>query len=170
MPNSVERVVWDACVVIDAIQKTEGRYELIEPFLLDAERGEFQIVLSEGTVGEVVYLEKLDEAGMSRPEQRRLINDWLENPYIVRRSIHPGVSRLAAELGDQYGIKRLGDRLVVATALMDGVPLLHTFDGHGNKPGLLAFDGMIGKPPLRITIPDYGDGTLFGVVDDGQGP
>lgn len=168
MSTDAQCAVWDACVIIDAIQKTPGRYEMMEGFLMAAERGEFRIVISEGSVGEASCLGGLETEGASKAEQRHMIEAWLENPYIIRRTVHPGISRLAAELGDKYRIKRLGDRLVVATAVLDGIPTLHTFDGYGeSKPGLLALDGVIGNPPLHIEIPDYGKGTLFGAANDG---
>lgn len=50
MRTEPNRVVWDANVVIDALQKTDGRWQKIEPFLQEAENGNLEIVLSEITV------------------------------------------------------------------------------------------------------------------------
>ena len=161
MASDPDRVVWDSCVIIDAIQKTSDRYQDIEPFLLDAERGKLQIVVSETTVAEVNRLDHLGEQGIDIENQARLIRDWFENPYIVRRPVHPGISELAAEIGRKYGIKRVGDTIVLATALFDNIGVVHTYDGEGSRKGLLDFDGQIGDPPLRITTPNYAQGTLF---------
>ena len=40
MATKIDRVVWDSCVIIDAIQATPGRWEKIEPFLKLAESTE----------------------------------------------------------------------------------------------------------------------------------
>jgi hypothetical protein len=50
----------------------------------------------------------------------------------------------------------------VATALFDSIGTIHTFDGSGNKPGLIQYDGQIGMPPIRICVPNAADGTLWG--------
>jgi predicted nucleic acid-binding protein len=161
MPNNITIAVWDACVVIDAIVKTPGRYEMIEPFLVDDDNGKFRIVLSEFTVGEVTHLSGLD-GKLTRNQQRELIFKWLDHSWITRRAVHPGVSRKAAELGDQYKIQHTGDMYVVATAVMDKIPLIHTFDGCGkNIEGLISFDNKIGDPLIRITTPIHPDGILF---------
>lgn len=99
---------------------------------------------------------------MTEREAILKIQDWFENPYIVRRSVHPGISEKAAELARRYGIKRAADAVVLATALEEGVEIVHTFDGEGkNKKGLISLDGKIGDPPLRIEVPRPGKGTLF---------
>ena len=161
MARSPERAVWDACVIIDAIQRTPGRYELIEPFLLGAQRGGFEIVVPESVVAEVDCLKALDDHGVSRDEQAALIQAWLENSYIVRRGLHQGISELASEVGRKHGIKGGTDRIVIATALFDHIPVVHTFDGEGDRQGLLDFDKKIGNPPLRIMKPTFSWGELF---------
>ena len=171
MPLNTKVAVWDSCVIIDAIQKTPGRYGKIEPFLKDAESGNFQIVISENSVGEVSYLSGLDKEGVSKARQRQLISEWLDNPYIIRRTVHPGISALAAKLGDEHNIKRVGDRTVIATAVFEQIPLVHTFDGSGSKPGILALDNMIplddtaGSQHLHICVPNYYAGTLLEGAD-----
>lgn len=159
---SPKRVVWDANVAIDAIQKDKDHYENIAPFLKEAESGRLQIVLSEVTAAEITTLSDLDAQGTSVQEQVRLIRDWLENPYIVRRSFDRGVSGLAAELGRLHGIKRVGDKAVLATAVFFEIPVVHTYDGK-----LLSLDGKLGGTPLRIVIPDYYKDTLFGSLEGG---
>lgn len=154
MANKPERAVWDSCVILDALDKTPGRYEKIAPFLADAEIGRFLIVLSEITIAEVSYL----PSNPTGPDEHlRIIQQWFENPYIVRRPVHSEISRVAAEIGRQHRtVKRAADRVILATAIVEGIPIVHTFDD-----GLLALDQVIGNPDLRITEPDYGAGTLF---------
>ena len=66
MPSRIEAVLWDTCVVIDAIQKTPGRYEYIAPFITSAEEGKLKIVISMMTVSALVYLKEHDKDGMAR--------------------------------------------------------------------------------------------------------
>jgi predicted nucleic acid-binding protein len=153
MANEPERAVWDSCVVLDALDRTKGRYEKIAPFLADAELGRFIIVLSEITIAEVSYLPSNPGASEAALQ---IIQRWFENPYIVRRPVHNEISRVAAEIGRQHRVKRAADRVVLATAIVEHVRTVHTFD-----EGLWALDQMIGNPPLRIGEPDYGAGTLF---------
>lgn len=155
--------MWDSCTIIDALQKTEGRWELIEPFLDEAEAGNLEIVVSEISVVEVRNLRKMTAQG-SEPEQiAAMVRDWFDSPFIIRRNVHPGISELAAEIGRVHKIKRAADAVVVATAVYESIPVLHTFDGWGNKKkaGLLRLDEKIGDPPLRIVVPNPAEGTLF---------
>jgi len=146
---SSRRVVWDTCIVIDAIQKTAGRWHLLEPILQEAQAGQVQIVVSEVTVAETTHFRKTTE---TIEAQVKMIRAWFENPYIIRRPVYPAISELAARIGRVHGVKRATDTIVLATALHDHVPLLHTFDDN-----LVALDGKLGgSPPLKICHPDPG--------------
>ena len=164
MAIKIKRVVWDSCVVIDAIQATPERWERIEPFAKEAEAGRLQIVISEVNVAEILHLKRLGDGGMTIENQVALIRQWLMNPYIVRRPVHRGISELAAEIGRKYGVKGAADCIVVATAIDEGIEIIHSFDGDRDKTShrkLLNFDGRIGSPPLRITVPDFLASTIF---------
>jgi len=160
-------VVWDTCVIIDAIQKTPGRYECIEPYVKDAEKGRLRIIISEVCVAELLMLKQYDAQGMPIEEQVRLIREWLENPYIVRRAVYPRIAERAAEVGRDNEISPATDAIVVATALCEPVQILHTFDGLDEgaatrtRNKLCTYDGMIGTPPLHIGPPDQSHGTIF---------
>jgi len=163
-------VVWDSCVIIDAIQKLPPeRYALIGPFIKDAENKKLKIVISEISIAEVTHLNELGKQGVSDEEQFTLINDWLENPYIVRRPVHRGISDLAVEIKRQHKLKRAADRIIIATAQFEKISLIHTFDGtdRTKKNKILPLDGKIyfeteeGREPIRIMTPDPDFGTLF---------
>jgi predicted nucleic acid-binding protein len=159
-----EIILWDSCVIIDAIQKTPGRYECIEPFIRDAEKGKLSLVISEISVAEVSHLSELDKQGVSIEEQEKIIKEWLENPYIIRRQVHRGISERASEIGRKFKLKRGADRIIIATADFEKIPLIHTFDGldPDKKNKILPLDGKIGDPPIRIMEPNPAYGTLFG--------
>lgn len=138
------------------------------PFLDEAESGQLEIVVSEVTVAEVKHLRTL-ESSRSDDEIADLIRDWFDNPYIIRRNVHPGISEAAAQIGRVHKLKRAADAIVIATAAYEGVDTVHTFDGHkdtdnGNKlrkSGLLKLDGKVGTPPINIVVPDPTSGTLW---------
>ena len=168
-----EKILWDSCVIIDAIQGTPGRYEKIAPFLKDAENGKLLIVVSESSVAEVSHLNKLTTQGVSLDEQAKIIKEWLENPYIYRVPLHAGISELASDIGRQFKLKRATDRIVVATAQFEKISLIHTFDGldPAKKSKILPLDGKvcdIGGTLIKITEPDPHRGTLFEKKSDEQ--
>jgi len=164
MKPKLKCVVWDANIVIDAIQKDKDHYENIAPFLKEAETGRLLIVLSEITVSEITTLNDLGAQGVPVEDQARLIRDWLENPYIVRRNFDRGMTELAVKIGRLHGIKRAGDKAVLATAVFFEIPVVHTYDGK-----LLSLDGILpsGNASLRIVVPDYYKDTLFDNVEEG---
>ena len=168
MPNKPEVVMWDSCVIIDAIQKDPKYWPAIEPFVKDAEQGKLLIVVSEISRVEVSYLSRLAQGGTPIEDQVRLINAWFENPYVVRRQQHAGISDLAAEIGRTYSLKRAAVRIILATAVFERIPILHTRDGEGGKPGLLKLSGKVGNPPVRIEAPERYHGTLFDKGNQGE--
>ncbi len=166
MQSEYDRIVWDSCVIIDAIQKTEGRYDAIRPFIRAAERGDLTFIVSEISVAEVVYLKKKHEENVPLRKQVQMIREWFDNEYIQRRIVHAGISELAGDLVRVHTIRSM-DALIAATAVYYKVPLLHTYDGYGDQGprkrrlGLLDLDGKIGDPPIRICAPNYDEGLLW---------
>lgn len=173
MAKKIPRVVWDSCVIIDAIQRTPGRIDMLMPFLEDAENGQLEIVVSEISVAEVKHLRELENS-KSADEIADLIRDWFDNSYIIRRNVHPGISEAAAQIGRVHKLKRAADAVVIATAIHENVETVHTFDGYKDpdgttitrKSGLLKLDGKVGTPPVNIVVPDPGSGTLWSGNDD----
>lgn len=162
MTSDRELVVWDSCVIIDALQKTEGRWDLIEPFLSEAEQGRLTIVVSEISVAEVSKLKALKDTH-SNEQIIQMIKDWFDHEYVARRPVHAGISEIAAQIARLHNIRRAADATVIATAVYENIGTVHTFDGYTNKgpAGLLRFDGKIGDPPVTIAAPDPTQGTLW---------
>lgn len=163
MQTELKIVAWDTCVIIDAIQKTEGKYQLIEPFLKKAEEGNLLIVVSEVCVAEIQFLNKERELKTPTIKQLEKVLNWLNNDYIIRKNVDPGVSELASRYGLIHNITPL-DSIVVANAVFHKVPVLHTFDGtmkKNKKSPLLDLDGKIGDPALKICTPNYDEGLLW---------
>lgn len=66
-----ELVAWDSCIIIDAIQRTKGRYSAIQPMVRKAESADLSIIVSMASIAEVMYLREFAVAGMSQVCRRR---------------------------------------------------------------------------------------------------
>lgn len=165
MDNKIAAVLWDTTVIIDAIQKSKTRYHLIEPFIDQAESGNLKIVVSEMAVAEARYLKELNEKNVSLKKQADMILEWLDNDYILRRPVHPGISELASNIGRLHNVKP-PDAIIASTAIFYKVPYIHTFDGmevNGSitPRSMLSLDGKIGDPLIRICFPNPDEGLLW---------
>ena len=58
---------------------------------------------------------------------------------------------------------KCADSIIIATAVYESIPTVHTFDGDGGKrkAGMLKLGGKIGTPPVEITTPNPTEGTLW---------
>jgi len=135
-----EIVLWDSCIVIDAIQQQEDIYIHLQPMIRKAEAGELFIVVSSVTVAEVTYCKELSAKGVSQEEQNEIIQQWMNQDYIVRRIADFGICRSAAMLAREFSVpgKSLSpiDSIVLATAIKNNVDALITLDdGKGKKSG-----------------------------------
>jgi len=122
--------------------------------LEEAYKGDLKIVISEISLIECSHLKDVC-SGASRNEQHRLIDEWFDSPFLVRRSIVPAITRSAMKLAREHDLGA-ADAIVLATALKDRVPELHTGDGSGRKKGrkLLPLSEIVGgDPTLRICEP-----------------
>jgi len=157
----IDRVVWDTGVVIGLLEKVADRYSLIEPFVRDAEAGRLEIVIANTSVVELHGLRGLRKQGVSAERARTILQDFLSLPYVIRRPLHHQLADEAGELACKLGIKRAADAVALALAVQERIGVLHTFDGSGNKPGLIAHSGKVGEPLVTIEVPNHARGTLF---------
>ena len=147
MPTSA---YWDSCVFIDLLEQTPGRFPVCEDWRSRAEKGDLVIVTSAISLAEVC---KLPTTSLLPADQSKKILEFFENPYIVLRQVDRAVGELAHELTRTHGLKPM-DAIHVATALLMRVDVFHTYDSaKGRRKGLLAHNGLIGTPPLKIEIP-----------------
>ncbi|MCH7725344.1 MAG: type II toxin-antitoxin system VapC family toxin [Planctomycetes bacterium] len=150
MPSDPERIYWDSCVFIDAIQHTPGRYETLKKIVKRAESGQIILVASTMCIAETV---KLDQSTNTATQQAKTIREFFENDFISVKSVDRFIAEKAAEIARQHGLKP-PDAIHVATALRWKCSVLHTYDGEqGDPKKMLAFNGKIGTPPLSIELP-----------------
>ena len=152
MPN--ENVVyWDSCTFIHRIQQTPEHIDVLRQITDAAEKDKLSIVTSAFTLCEVAKVNK-DVPDILPEEQERLIVDYFENPYIVLRSVDRAVAKKAREILRFKESIKGKDAVHVATAVLHGIPIMHTFD---RKLQTLTGAPCIGS--LRIQAPSWESGT-----------
>ncbi len=150
MANKPIRIYWDSCVYIDCIQRTPGRHDVLDEIVAEAKNNKIVLVASALVLAEVSKLEGLN---VEVAEQTRQIRAFFENDFISMRNVTRRVAEDAADFGRQYSIKP-ADAVHVATALHYKCVSFQTYDGKPKRRGrLLALDGKIGNPPLKIEVP-----------------
>ena len=150
-----ERISWDSCIIIDAIQKEPRRYPWISSMVTKAEAGNLEIVVSTVSVSEVLYLPEMTAQGMSQEDQDDLIEKWFDNSYLIKRNADFGTCQEAAKLRRRFRVTPV-DSIILATAIRAEVTTLVTYDGENGKDrgSLLALDGQLDKDGPRIARPE----------------
>jgi predicted nucleic acid-binding protein len=150
-------VYWDSCVYIDYIQQEPNRYPVLCAIMEDARAGKIIFVASTLVLAEV---NKLKLSAEPVEQQAELIRQAFENDYIEVKGVTRDIAVQAAGLCRDFGIKP-SDAIHVATALAFNCRCFQTYDGDKRgserKKGrqyLLDLSGKIGRPPLRIELPN----------------
>src|SRR5688572_8195787 len=123
MPSK-ERVCWDSCVIIDLLQQTPNRIAVLREYTERSEMGDLVIVVSTFAMVEVAQLRDLQA---SDDEKERLIEAFFNQPYIARHAVDTRVSKRARQIMRTTSIKGK-DAVHIATALVAGAPILHTYE------------------------------------------
>ena len=156
---------WDACVWIGLINQEPDKIASVRSVIERAQKGEVEIWTSAFTLAEVVKKKCSGvQAGLASDDDEAF-EDYLAQDFIQRVQVDFDVGTAARRLLRRFpAIKKPQDAIHVATAAMNDVDELHTFDGND----LLRLDGQIPmangqmlkicKPPAP---PDPHRGTLF---------
>ena len=156
---------WDACVWIGLINQEPDKIASLRFVIEQAQKGKVEIWTSAFTLAEV-FKKKCSgvHAGLE-PVDDEAFEDYLAQDFIQRVQVDSDIGTMARRLLRRFpAIKKPQDAIHVATAAMNDVDELHTFDG----ADLLRLDGQIPmangqmlricKPP---SPPDPHKGTLF---------
>ena len=165
---------WDACVWIGLINQEADKFASLRFVIEQAQKGDVEIWTSAFTLAEV-FKKKCSgvQAGLES-DGDEAFEDYLARDFIQRVQVDFDVGTAARRLLRRFpAIRKPQDAIHVATAAMNDVDELHTFDGDD----LLRLDGQIPmangqmlricKPP---SPPDPHKGTLFEVrlADEGS--
>lgn len=151
-------IYWDACVFIDALQKTKGRIDDIGKVIKFAEQGNVKIITSAVTLVEVC---KLKKGAPVSPEDEQHIQEFFMHEYFMVRSVDSILATNARKIAQEFNLKAC-DAIHVATALAYKAVSLHTYDGNH----LLPLNGKIGDPALDIENPCI-PGEKFDLLEKG---
>lgn len=139
-----DRRYWDSNVFLGWLNDEKDKAPECEGVLDAAEEGKVEIVTSALTLTEVI--KKKGEKPIPKEHEQK-IRDFFEQPWIIVRDVDRFVAERARDLIWSQGLKS-ADAIHLATALRLGLTVMDTYDEK-----LIALDGKLGKPPLRIGKP-----------------
>jgi len=140
-----DRRYWDSNAFLGWLNNEAGKVGACEGVLVAAEASKVEIVTSAWTLTEVVR--KKGDKPIPRESEEK-IRAFFENPWILIREVDRAVAERARELIWSHNL-RGPDAVHLATALQLGLSTMDTFDGD-----LIKLDGKLGRPLLRIGIPN----------------
>jgi predicted nucleic acid-binding protein len=154
------RYYWDACAWIALIQQEAGRVDSLTYVIEEARKGNVEIWTSNFTLAEV-FKRPVDGAQKSLPQNKdQEFEDYILQDFVQRVQVDYDVGALARRLLRRFPvIGKPQDGIHIATALLNNIDELHTYDRE-NLLGLSGkIDRMDGKslkichPPMRPAPP-----------------
>ena len=158
MPDSPQRIYWDACVFLSFIERHPDRSKAIRTWLEKAEKGKVVIVTSTLSIVEVAFGKQEKDQGVLIPEEEAKINNlWTPESPVTLVEFHTSIALEARRLMRDAMASGIGlkpaDAIHLATCRNLGIDGFHTYDG---KLG-----GAAGISQLTITEPSLEQGELF---------
>jgi len=150
---NLPRYYWDACAWIALIQQEPQRFESLSHIIDEAKKGNAAIWTSNFTLAEV-YKRPCDGdwKGLSAVEDTPF-EEFILQDFVTRVQVDLDVGILARRLLRTYpAIRKPQDGIHLATALLNNIDELHTYD----REDLLGLDGIIDRKDgtkLRICEP-----------------
>lgn len=155
----IKQRYWDSNCFLAWFLNESGKADKCRGVIEAAEADKLQIVTSALTITEVI---KLKGKPRLKQDRERIIQDFFEQEYIVIRNVDRKVALYARQLLWEFEALLPKDSIHVATALVNKLPVLDTFDEY-----LIKLDGKLGNPGLRIGYPDAPfQGSLFSKEDN----
>lgn len=137
------KVYWDACVWIALIGGEPDRAARCESLITLARAGDVQIWTSSLTLAEV-YKHRVGPNGAAlAAEKDGEFEAYLEQEFVFEVQVDHEVGVRARQLLRQYTppLRRPADAIHLASALVNSLDELHTFDGNN----LLGLDGRVAR-------------------------
>lgn len=165
---NLPKYYWDACAWIGLINREPDKVDSLDYVIERAKSKEIEIWTSTFTLAEV-FKRKCGPSMVGIDQNKdEAFEDYIEQDFVVRVQVDVDVGIAARRLLRKYpSLRKPQDAIHAATAALNNIDELHTFDGCD----LLALDGQIPKLngiPLKITKPpkrpDPDEGTLFEVL------
>lgn len=129
--SEVPKYYWDACAWIGLIQQEADRFEALNYVIEEAKAGRAEIWTSNFTLAEVFKRPCAGEnKGLATAEDVSF-EDYILQDFVKRVQVDLDVGTLARRLLRAYPqIKKPQDAIHLATALLNNIDELHTYDGN----------------------------------------
>ena len=136
------KVYWDACVWIGLINGEVGKVDRCEHLIELAKKGDVQLWTSTITLAEV-YKKKCENGIVALDEARDAdFENYLLSNFVYLVQLDQAIGTLARRLLRKHpGLKKPNDALHLATAALNNVAELHTFD----DDNLIPLDGKVAR-------------------------
>src|SRR5712692_9784033 len=144
------RYYWDACAWIALIQQETGRFDSLTYVIEEAKNGTVEIWTSLFTLAEV-YKRPCDDILKGLPTDKDIaFEEYIMQDFVNRVQVDFDVGVLARRLLRAYPvIGKPQDGIYLATALLNNVDELHTYD----RENLLGLSGKIDrKDGIKLQI------------------
>ncbi len=158
MTEKRKRVFWDSCVFVYLLSKHKEaekleKQQICKSCLQNAIDKKVDIFISTMII---VEMNKTTDSSIPIPDEiKNKIKDFFEQPFIQLVSADMARAIEARDLIWKYSWLRPVDALHLACAIHAKADELFTYDGKGEKKGLLDIDGIEGNPPLKICHPHF---------------
>jgi len=150
--SNLPRRYVDSDVFLGWLKKESDKVDECRSVIKGAEEGKVQLVTSALTLVEVIKLERGKEIPA---EAQQKVAEFFLHDWIIVRNLDMRIARYAREVIWKHGFAPK-DAIHIATAVIERIPRLDTFDGE-----LIKRSGEIGDPPLIIGRPDLPRETTF---------
>ncbi len=140
---TIDRRYWDSDAFLGYLNDEKDKASACHGVLEAAQSGRILIVTSALTITEVLHVKNQKPVPA---EKRDLIAKFFKQPYISVQNVTRKIAEFAQSVYWDHGIQPK-DAIHVATAIINRIPVLNTFDDK-----LLKSTGRIGDPPLRIEL------------------
>lgn len=137
---------WDSNCFLGWLKGESDKKERCAEVLKAAEGRKIKIATSALTLVEVLRLK--GEARISKKDSKT-IEDFFRNPYIIVQNLDRRLAEKARELVWEKGSIQPKDAIHLATAIINRIPIIDTFDQY-----LIKLDGKMGNPLIRIGYPN----------------
>ncbi|MGH8673829.1 MAG: type II toxin-antitoxin system VapC family toxin [Burkholderiales bacterium] len=141
---AADRRYWDSNAFLGWLSNEKDKAEDCGAVIDAAMEGRLEIVTSALSLTEVIR--KKGAKRIPKDDERK-IREFFEWPWIVVRTVDRFVAERARELIWEHDLKS-ADAVHLATALLLKLSIMDTYDVE-----LIALDGKLGNPPLRIGHP-----------------
>jgi len=144
-----KKIYWDSCVWISLINQEPGKVGRCQNVINEAQKGEAQIWTSSLTLAEV-FKKKCDGANVSIAEaQDADFENYIEQEFLVEVQLDHDIGVLARRLLRAHPeLKKPADAIHLASAALNNVDELHTFDGEN----LLVLNGKIVRRDGKLLV------------------